>query len=154
MSGSYLDRTDEEQEALSATQAEPKAAGFDLSGVAPKAAPRPSPDLQEAAVREGRRRGFDRSTSSTPLAADTPRVRAPRKSPRGGGEGAKRVIVALGTVVHPGQIGQVAISGDAALLREFVNRAHWERKTRGELLADMLAFWEAHHGPLPPGYMP
>lgn len=143
---SYLDRTEEQEEALDQPATATPASGLDLSSVAPTPAPRGPADRQAAAVAEGRRRGFGRQMSSEVV---TP-TKSPSHPQARGGEGAgKRIIVALGTVAYPGQIGQVAISGDAVMLSDFVKRAHWERKTRGELLSEMLSLWEATHGALP-----
>lgn len=156
---SYLDRTEDEQEAL-VQPVTPKATGaVDLSSVKPTPAQRPSPADHEAAINIGRERGFDRSVTATATPRPQPRATAPatgRGPPRRGGpesgrggEGAKRIIVARGTEVQLGQTGQVAISADAVMLKAFVDRAYYERKTRGELLADMLALWESRHGTVP-----
>ncbi|MDP3615014.1 MAG: hypothetical protein Q8R98_24500, partial [Rubrivivax sp.] len=118
---------------------------LDLSGVAPK--PIVRPDRLDAAVEEGRRRGFgERGKQSEPSPRQS---RAQPNSRRPKEPSPKRVIVTLAERPADGATGQIALSGDATMLYEFVRRAHFERKPRGELLADMLRLYEDRHGPLP-----
>lgn len=150
---SYLDLREEEEERIEAdVTAPPPSAGLDLSNVKPTPAPRPTPDLQAQAVAVGRARGFGPAPSAAPKpAAAAPRAKKGRAGAAPQGP-AKRYIVSLDERPPAGIQGQIALSGEALPLYEFIHRAHFERRPRGELLAAMLALYIEKNGETPEDY--
>lgn len=146
---SYLDMAEAEQDASEAKpQATANAGELDLSGVSPTPVQRPA-ELQ-VAVDEGRRRGFGAADGAEP-AARRPRA-PPQKRAAKAAPAPKRVIVTLADVPPAGANGQIALTGDAQVIYAFIRRAHFERRPRGDLLADMMRLYEASHGPVPDDY--
>lgn len=132
--------------------------GLDLSNLKPTPAQLPDPDVDAAVQQEARARGFDRTVgASAPDGPPSPRARAQAGSKAGrkrGREGEGAVKPVRYTVSHkerpPADIqGQAVFSGDARVLYEICRRAHYERRPRVELLADMLELYEKTHGPTP-----
>jgi hypothetical protein len=149
MTKSYLELREEEEEGLDAPPAAaPKSALPDLSTLEPTPAPRPTPERQAAAVEVGRGRGFDRPTAA-PSREQRPARRAKADTAQGP---TKRYIVSLNERPPQGQQGQIALTGEAAVLYDFIRRAHYERRSRGELLAELLALYEEKKGPTPATY--
>lgn len=139
----------------------PLKSGLDLSQLKPTPAVAPPPELEAAVIEEARGRGFDRSVGPAPASlapvpaqpAATPRARPKRKA--GGGEGAgtsARYVVSMKERPPADIPGQALFTGNAQLLYEICRRAHYERRPRGELLADMFAMYEAAKGRTPDEY--
>lgn len=141
---SYLEEREAEEEKKAAGAA---VADLDLSKLEPTPAPRARADLQEKAIEEGRKRGFGRTTEAAAQVAPKPAKRSGRASGP-----VKRYIVSLDAKPPKGQQGQIAVSGDARAIYDFIRRAHFERKSRGELLAEMLALYIEKHGETPSSY--
>ncbi len=168
--GNYLDRRLEElaaaKAARSVTAPAPDAPEMDLSKLQPKAASLPPPEVEEAVREQARARGFDREVGAQdppPAPAETPVPKsAPAKAsqPRQGkgrgrasaGQAAARYVVSMKERPPADIQGQALFTGNAQVLYEICRRAHYERRTRGELLADMLELYAEKHGVTPDKY--
>lgn len=149
--GSYLEDREAEEERKAGGAGQGGSDLPDLSALQPKPLTRPAPELHEAAVLVGHRQGFDRPVGAEPKPKPSRAPAARRQRGVAPAEGpTKRNIISLqGERPEAGVQGQIALTGSALTLWEFIRRAHFERRPRGELLQDMLALWEEKHGKTP-----
>ncbi|NEX91156.1 hypothetical protein [Caulobacter sp. 17J65-9] len=116
--------------------------GPDLSRFAPKAK---TIDVEKAAAAKaaGEAHGFH---SRSPR---QPREPAPPARPEPPKAKGKRLVIGRRRRGEGGDIGQLSLTGDPEVLKEFVRRATFERATYVGFLGQMLELWEREHGKLP-----
>lgn len=170
--GDYL-RLRKEELAAARTGATVKPAdapkpAMDLSKLKPTPAALPPPEVEAAVLEQARERGFARTVGAEEQqppeppaqvsSAPTPRAPVKAAKPKGRGRAAVASAPSARYVVSmkerpPADIqGQALFTGNAEVLYEICRRAHFERRPRGELLAEMLALYTEKNGATPDSY--
>lgn len=172
--GDYLRLRKEELAAKRAGATAQKPAGqvapaMDLSHLKPTPAKLPTPEVEAAVLEEARERGFGRSVGAedpAPAAPQAVEPPSPKAAPvrtakpragkgRAGGSASQasaRYVVSMKERPPADIQGQALFTGNAQVLYEICRRAHYERRPRGELLAEMLELYTAKNGETPETY--